>query len=81
VKKTLKLVALIAGTWSLAEFITMWRMQDTRLPLKKYLKIYFKGQKQAWNASVAAGEKLGERDMSGFKRDVTDLTTKKFYVK
>lgn len=77
--KTLKIIALVTTTWTLAEFITMWRMQDTRIPLKKYTTMYIKGQKQAFAHSYAAGEKLGAGDISGFKADAKEYTHKKFY--
>ncbi len=78
-KKTLKTLALITTTWTVAEFITMWRMQDTKIPLKKYVHTYISGQKQAFEHSYNIGESLADGNMSGVKAGLTDLTHKKFY--
>lgn len=79
-KKTLKTFALITVTWTLAEFVTMWRMQDTRTPLKRYIKTYVSGQKQAFAASYAAGERVAQGTGPGLKAEAADFATKKYYV-
>ena len=61
--KKLKLVLAIIGTYTFAEFITMWRMQDPRLPLKEYTKTYFGLQKETYEFAKKVGEDLAEGDI------------------
>jgi hypothetical protein len=80
VKKSLKTLALITATWSVAEFVTTWRMQNTRFTLKQFTKIYFKGQKEMFNASVAAGERIASGSTTGAKEEIKDILTTTYHV-
>lgn len=76
-KKTLKTIALVTVTWTVAEFVTMWRMQDQPLTLKQFTKTYFKGQKMGWDAVNALAN---DPDISSsVKDDMRFIANAKFY--
>ena len=45
-KKSLKTFALVATTWTAAEFITMWRLEPTPMTLPQFTKSWLKSQRE-----------------------------------
>lgn len=74
-KKSLKFLALVTVTWTVSEFVTMWRMQDRRMSLKEFAKIYLAAQPAAKRDLDAALD----RSISGAEGEkFTDVLFKKY---
>jgi hypothetical protein len=76
--KTLKLIGIVVTTYTVAEFVTMWRMQDQQIPLKKYFRTYIDGQKQVYKHFYDIGELLTESPREGAAAAKAGMFTK-FY--
>jgi hypothetical protein len=64
-KKTMKTLTLVAATYTIAEFVTMWRVQTTPETLKQFTKSYFSIQKGEFARSYKAGQLLWEDPEAG----------------
>ena len=74
-KKSLKTLALVATTYTVAEFLTMWRMQTTKSSFKQFSKIYFRAQPAAFRDAY----KFGYNQAAGNPSEsFADLMTKKY---
>jgi hypothetical protein len=75
-KKVLKKIAFTVTVWTAAEFVTMWRMQPTRMPLKEYTKLYFSGT--AKGTADAHKIMANASNAKQFGSDMKDYMFKKF---
>lgn len=75
--KYLKLFLLVVGTYTVSEFLTMWRMQPKRTTLKQFSKTYINAQKLAGAAAFNAGETYGKDPQRG-KELMSDLVFKNY---
>ena len=76
-KKSLKTLALITTTYTVAEYLTMWRMQNERMSLKEFTKRSLKGQ----SALIRDAYQAGYRTTAGIPGEkVSDLVFKKYPI-